>query len=296
MVMKLKKYIRNNPFLASIILPIYRTIVNFPKRIARGMKPHPNMLEGELSLFKEIYPQCKIIVDVGSRYDVDYVSISKGNGLSYFLFEANPKFFKKLLINLKKYDENIVAENLAVGAKNGSVDYYLDSESVLKNTTAVKSSTKKLKNSLRMVRLDDYFFKSGIDKIDFLKTDIEEYDYFALIGLGQMLDACKFIQFELGIGAPLGTEKVSNNSYFSLLENSFYLYIVKDENNPLWRKKLVRAELLYLDMEAKKVIATAQRRGVGFNIFCVNRKINPDINGLTKESLTGKDCGDSFFS
>lgn len=124
--MTLKQIIKSNSFLSKTIVPAYRFMHNFLRIVSRGMKKHPNMLKGELSLFKAIYGQCKTIVDVGSRYDVDYVSISKGNGISYYLFEANPNFHKKLLVNLKKFDEKIIAENLAVGEKNGFVNYYTD--------------------------------------------------------------------------------------------------------------------------------------------------------------------------
>ena len=46
--------------------------------------------------------------------------------------------------NLNGFDGKITAGNLAVGEINGHVDYYEDSESVLKNTTAVKNSEKNL--------------------------------------------------------------------------------------------------------------------------------------------------------
>lgn len=293
--MNFKELIKSSPILSNTIVPSYRFIYNLPKRISRGMKKHPNMLEGELTIFKSIHGQCLTIVDVGARYDVDYLRISKGNNITYYLFEANPKFYKKLLSNLKKFNEKIIAENLAVGEINGYVDYYEDSESVLKNTTAVTNSTKKLSGNLKMICLNDYFKYTSIKEIDFLKTDIEEYDYFALIGLGSLLNNCRFIQFELGIGAPLGDGVVTNSNYYDLLEPNFDLYIVKDENNPLWKKRAVDTDLVILDNASKAIIEIAQKNGVGFNIFCVNRNIPTNIKSLTKSNLFVENFEKDFF-
>lgn len=294
--MTLKQIIKSNSFLSKTIVPAYRFMHNFLRIVSRGMKKHPNMLKGELSLFKAIYGQCKTIVDVGSRYDVDYVSISKGNGISYYLFEANPNFHKKLLVNLKKFDEKIIAENLAVGEKNGFVNYYTNSKSILKNTTAVKNSNKKLSGTIPMICLNEYFNNIDIQEIDFLKTDIEEYDYFALTGLGSLLNNCRFIQFELGIGAPLNDSVVTNTNYYDLLEPYFDLYIVKDENNPLWKKKAVDTDLVIVDNNSKELIEVAQKNGVGFNIFCVNKNMQTNIQSLTKSNLFVDNFQDGFFS
>jgi len=224
-------------------------------------------------------------VDVGARYDVDYVDISKGNQISYYLFEANPKFYEKLTLKLKGFEEAIVAENLAVGEKETNVDYFEDSESILKNTTAVKNSKHKLGTSLKMIRLDRYFSNTPVKEIDFLKIDIEEYDYFALLGLGDLLKKCRFIQFELGIGAPFENGNVSNSHYYDLLEGDFDLYLVKDENNPLWIKKVVESDLVPINALTKKVILEAQEVGYGFNVFCVNKRMPAKVETLTKTSL-----------
>ena len=56
-------------------------------------------------------------------------------------------------------------------------------------------------------------------------------DYFALLGLGKLLDEILFIQIELGIGTEFEGVYVTNTSYYELLEKNFDLYIFKDENN-----------------------------------------------------------------
>jgi hypothetical protein len=141
----IKNLIRKNKLLTKILTPAYRYIIRFPRRL--GYYKSPKMLRGELNLFKAIYMQCKTIVDVGTRFDVDYVAISQGNNINYFLFEANPRFYKRLILNLKPFKENVFSENLAIGGKNGFVDYYVDSESIYKNwATGGGIQSKNLKN------------------------------------------------------------------------------------------------------------------------------------------------------
>jgi FkbM family methyltransferase len=272
--MNIKTLIKSYPLLYSFLLNTYTFFKTFPVRIKRGLKKHPNMLEGEINVFRAIFKYCEIIVDVGARYDVDYVKLSKGNYISYYFFEANPKFYRKLIHKLNMFDEKITCENLAVGESEKLTNYYEDSESILKSTTAVKNSEKKIQSQIKMIRLDDYFTKLNIKKIDFIKTDIEEYDFFALLGLGEILFKCKFVQFELGIGAPFNGRFVNNQDYYDLFKNKFKLFIVKDENNPLWKSKIIYSDLISLEDLAKKSFNHLQKLGYGFNIFCVSENFN----------------------
>jgi FkbM family methyltransferase len=234
----------------------------------------PSMLEGELEIFRKIYTECEVIFDVGARYDIDYIEISKGNNIKYFLFEINPKFFKKLSKKILKISgEDITLENIGIAEKNKEMFYYSDSESVLQSTTAVHFSSKRLSRSLPVTSLDSYVKKAGISTVDFLKTDIEEYDYFALVGFSLNIKKCKFIQFELGVGAPLGDRRVENKDYFDLLSAQFNLFAVEDENNPLWRDGEFECNLISLDYASIPYIESLQKTGVGFNVLAINKRI-----------------------
>ena len=105
----------------------------------------------------------------------------------------------------------------------------------------------KLASKLKMVRLDSYFKQKMISSIDFIKTDIEEYDYLALVGCGDLLLNTKFIQFELGTGAPINGGVVGNKEYFNMFGNDFNLYILHDENHPIWIQSSLDCDLLILD-------------------------------------------------
>ena len=91
--------------------------------------------------------------------------------------------------------------NFGVGNEEGEVSYYLNSESILKIYSNKFESLFAKKLSIRTLK--KYINEYSITKIDFLKTDIEGFDYFALLGIGDYLLNINFVQFELGIGAPL---------------------------------------------------------------------------------------------
>jgi FkbM family methyltransferase len=280
-----KKFIKNNRILSFIIIPLYRYINIYKANILRVLRrnKNPSMLAGELNLFTKIFSQCKVIVDVGARYDVDYLSISQGYDIKYYLFEPNPKFFRKLVANLRPFFENITVENLAVSNKSGFCEYFEQYQTIEKNISNPKQ-TKKPITVVKMCRLDEYFAKINLMQIDFLKTDIELHDYFALLGLGKLLDEILFIQFELGIGAEFEDGFVTNAGYYELLEN-FDLYICADENNSLWSHFGLTLDLVKLDFRAKEFIDYAQKNGEGFNIFGVNKNRQSSLIGLEIGSL-----------
>lgn len=250
-----------------------------------GLHRSTRMLQGELDFFRAIHKQCKVIVDVGARTDTDYIQISGGNNITYYLFEANPRYFSSLKKNLVSFKKEIVhAENLAIGEREGVAEYYEDTESLVFGTLGVDNSQMKSRKSVKLIRLDGYLKQMGATQIDFLKTDIEAYDYFALLGCGVYLSKCRYIQFELGIGASLGDATVSNEHYWALLSKWFDLYILKDENNPMWSGGNVHTNLVRLDNDAKALINSAQKTGIGFNIVGVSRFLETNLGSLTVSS------------
>lgn len=90
----LRAYLKQVPLLVNAV----HSIRLWKKRliIKLGLYQPPRMLEVELAFFRQIYKQCKVIVDVGARHDTDFIQISRGNNTKYYLFEANPRYFSKL--------------------------------------------------------------------------------------------------------------------------------------------------------------------------------------------------------
>lgn len=231
------------------------------------------MLISERKIFRKIVPYLSTIFDVGARYDTDYIDISQGRSINYHLFEINPKFFKLLRKNISKFKkEKIFLNNFGVGNEEKEVSYYLNSESVLNNFSNKFESlfTKKL----IIKTLKKYISENSISQVDFLKTDIEGFDYFALLGLGDHLLNINFVQFELGIGAPLKNKFVKGEDYLALFEEKFSFYLICDELNPIFNTIKDKVDLISFGKEDIKHITKIQSTGIGFNVLAIKNDFN----------------------
>ncbi len=264
--MKLKKKIRNIPF----IYGLFKGAKFLKNQLFIN---HPKMLISERKIFRKIVPYLSTIFDVGARYDTDYIDISQGRSINYHLFEINPKFFKLLRKNISKFKkEKIFLNNFGVGNEEKEVSYYLNSESVLNNFSNKFESlfTKKL----IIKTLKKYISENSISQVDFLKTDIEGFDYFALLGLGDHLLNINFVQFELGIGAPLKNKFVKGEDYLALFEEKFSFYLICDELNPIFNTIKDKVDLISFGKEDIKHITKIQSTGIGFNVLAIKNDFN----------------------
>ena len=231
------------------------------------------MLTSERKIFKKIVPYLSTIFDVGARYDTDYIDISQGRSINYHLFEINPKFFKILRKNVSKFKkEKIFLNNFGVGSEEGEVSYYLNSESVLDIYSNKFESLFAKKLSIKTLK--KYISENSITKVDFLKTDIEGFDYFALLGLGDFLLNINFVQFELGIGASLKNKLVNGEDYLSLFKEKFSFYLICDEVNPIFNTIKNKVHLISFGKENIDHITKIQCTGIGFNVLAIKNEFN----------------------
>lgn len=189
------------------------------------------------------------------------------------MFEPNPVFAKELRRKTQDSGDRVEILNLAIGSEETELHYYYDTQSFVSVSNVGTISKYRSTKPIPVVTLNE-FFRDEI-QIDFLKTDIEEMDYFALLGASNLLPNISFLQFELGLGLPLGDIHVQNSHYWSLLEPHFDLYLLRDEN-PIWKTYPDLPLLLVLDSKLKMTIEILQSTGTGFNIVGINRNQSAD--------------------
>lgn len=134
---------------------------------------------------------------------------------------------------------------------------------------------------MNIITLKSYCDLHRLETIDFLKTDIEHYDYFALKGLGDKLQNVKFVQFELGLGAPYSERHVTNDDYFSLFTDKQKFYFVMDENNPIFEKVPKDTNLISFEIENLPHIETVQATGIGFNVLAVRNDMTVSLSEVS---------------
>lgn len=113
-------------------------------------------------------------------------------------FEPQPETFKRFIenINLNRF-ENIIAINKAVGDKNGSVAIVQSADSAKTFVSKTTSNNKEIK--IDLICFDTFLIEKGIEKIDYLKIDVEGFEYYVLKGMQKFLRNTppKVIQIEL---------------------------------------------------------------------------------------------------
>jgi FkbM family methyltransferase len=158
----------------------------------------------EVDFFNLIKDDVKIIFDVGSRDDIDYVKNSYDTSREFHLFEPVPEFIENCRkqieqLNLSDDVENTIYLNsFGLGKEEGVMEYYPNTQSFVfrtHNTLSVKSD-----KSFPIRTISSYCKEKSISNIDFLKIDIEGMEIDVLEGGSDIIkDTCKIIQFEVGL-------------------------------------------------------------------------------------------------
>lgn len=204
---------------------------------------HSNGEERFLTEYIQSLHDDVVLFDVGANvggYSEMLVELCSNTGLQYslHLFEPTRSCFASLQ---QKFSGNtrIVLNNVGVSAANGKADIYYDMEKsgfaslYQRDLSSINVALDK-KETIELIRLDDYVKKHDIRKIDLLKIDIEGHELAAFRGLGAYLNAdfIKAIQFEYG-GANLDSGTTLKEIYQLLQSAGFRLCkIMKDHISP----------------------------------------------------------------
>jgi len=155
-----------------------------------------------------------------------------------YAFEPSETTFRQLKENLTAYS-NIYFANKALGELDGFMTLYKDEEasghaSVYQRRLEHVNIAMDKHEKIGVVTIDNFCEVNKIQRIDFLKLDIEGHEFKALKGAEKMLSSKKirFIQFEFG-GCNIDS-KIFLQDFFYLLGDNYELYrIVKDGIYPL---------------------------------------------------------------
>ena len=226
-----------------------------------------SLTEGEMEFFRHIKGDLKIMIDVGPRTDTYYAENSENLFIHYF--EPNPYFCRILSKKLSTGSRDFKLNNIGLSDKEEQLYYYHDSQSFLEISAVKNKSYARSKNKIELKTLNSFNFEN----IDFLKIDTEEFDYFVLKGATELLTKIKYLQFELGLAKIDNHKRLTNQDYFDLLNPNFDLYILRDENNPIWKANIEKRLLLKLEGDLFRILIMLQSLGIGFNIVGINKNL-----------------------
>lgn len=187
---------------------------------------------------KRIIPTARVIIDAGAN--IGSIASELGNSFpqaTIFAFEPVKATFDKLVYHSRN-KINIQPFALALGDENTIVEITLQPDNT--NNSLVKSTPDHavLKESVQVVRLDDFISEKDLAVIDILKIDVEGFESEVLQGCQTLLNhgAVKCICLEVGY------ERMSAKTHFSDIEtqmekNGFQLCGIYDLQRNLYDKR-----------------------------------------------------------
>ena len=235
----------------------------------------------ELEMFRRLSKHLKVVLDVGCRDDIDYYHIHPD--CEYRLFEP----MKEALNSLKAKISELEKHNIHVH-EYGLSDVDLDDQVYYDNVQSfiphwyVPSNDTGSRYNLRL--LDDYISLAYLDRVDFLKIDVEGLDYNVLIGGIKSLLSGKvsYLQVEYSGGVRQYVDLLPNFQFYWMMEPVLLAALIKanPNNGNCFNKSLIKLDDTLIDF-----IDEFSKTGNGGNIFGVLKTSDLDIEELTFEIL-----------
>lgn len=192
----------------------------------------------------------KVIIDIGGNIGQTSLEINRDRRLRYddykiISFEPYPETYSKFINNLKLNAgvQNIIVENVGLGEAESEISMFQDCSTnsggnrvaydLSKNTVGLRT--------VKITTLDKYLKFNGIEKVDFIKVDVEGYEFAALKGA---IHTLKMHKPKLYIELDDHNLKKQGSSSFELISFLKSLnYNIKDVHN-----KYPEEELLIVDV------------------------------------------------
>lgn len=153
---------------------------------------HKEWEPAESAVFQKELKVGDTVLDVGANigYFTLLASLLVGPTGVVYAFEPDPENFQLLIKNISLNGfENVVAVNQAVGAKSGFVKLFTDEANKGDHRT-FDSGEGRPSKQVAITALDDFFAKRN-KTVDFLKMDIQGFEYQALQGMKKLLNRSK---------------------------------------------------------------------------------------------------------
>jgi len=143
--------------------------------------------KGSEVVFQSLLSSGMVVLDIGANLGI-YTLYALQAGCEVYSFEPTPSTFDILKKNVKvngfENSNKLQLINKAVSDKNGTVDFYIKQgicgqNSLFKGTDTLDSI------AVETIIADDYL--KGLDKVDIIKIDVEGAEYYAMLGLKNII-------------------------------------------------------------------------------------------------------------
>ena len=218
----ISKFIRNKHFFSFWIFINRISIYGMNYGVASGYADY----SGELYIIKKVGPHLKegIVFDVGANIGdwSKFVLEEYSNKVfKLFAFEPSKPSFEKFKLQIDASD-NVIIENIGFGDKKEKLE--MSYEYPLQGSSGLFNEAKNFTEEIELTTLDNYCSENEIVEIDFLKMDVQGFEYAILKGSQKMLGGSniRFIQFELD--EPAISSRIFFKDFWELLSPNYRIY------------------------------------------------------------------------
>jgi FkbM family methyltransferase len=146
----------------------------------------------ETALISRVIKPSWTVIDAGANFGWYAIHFSRlvGEGGRVIAFEPVPESYMELAANLELNEcKNLDLRNMALGNIDGAITMFVP-EIHLGAGAASQFLDIGKKIEVPMLKLDDFLEKQGIDRVDFIKADIEGGELNLLRGAERLLSRC----------------------------------------------------------------------------------------------------------
>ena len=219
--------------------------------------------ELEAKIMEEKIEIGNIVVDVGANIGLHTLNMARivGNAGQVFAFEPDPSNFEILKKNAKINNyKNIILEQKAVGDKHGRTTLY-QSDNPINHRIFPQTERANNQVQVELTNLDNYFDSDMIDKINFIKIDVEGMEFGVLKGMKNILKNNKKIKtlFEFVPKDTIEAGFIPIELLDYLTSNGFKLYCMDEKTK----------KLLYVSNNEEIVkLCSTTNNTISRNLFC----------------------------
>lgn len=205
--------------------------VSTPDAMGRQIYKRGSLYPLHINFFKQIpFKKGDIVLDIGANIGWYSIALAKNisSDVTFFAFEPEPLNFSLLQQNQAQNSaDNIILVNKAISDKTGHSILFLyhPKNSGRHSLLDINPQTKK-SVSVETTRLDDFLSGKNIDiqRVKFIKIDIEGYEFFALKSGVELMKALPymFVEFSPASIRRGGQDPAEFIAWLQELNFSFY--------------------------------------------------------------------------
>ena len=193
---------------------------------------------GELYIIKQLKKDLRngVIFDIGANvgdWSKFVIEEYKDITCKLYMFEPSLITFEQLKNNITQ-TKDVFSYPIGFGDKKESLQMFYDNEA--QGSASILMKGAKFSEEIQIETLDGFCKEHDIEKIDFLKMDVQGYEYNILLGAKELLSRRKiqYIQFEFD--EPNIENRIFFKDFWELLQGKYDIYhslyngLIKVEN------------------------------------------------------------------